>query len=725
MMGMQILSVPRFYPSLIVMLTLSFALLQLGCDSPNPPEKLDGAVLDAEVARRVAQIELEQRLDDLERKLEQQALTVEEKNRLIEDQRILLTEKSRADAGQLTSDPLLPPVEKSVPTQDLTQEPTRKPVQQITRTTTTDVGVNAGADYAMFYEKLEPHGTWIETPQYGAIWQPAPRYTPVGWQPYTRGSWTYADVGWTWVSTEPFGWATYHYGRWNNVSNRGWCWIPGNQWAPAWVSWRTGSNYVGWAPLPAQSRFLGNRISVQFGNDFDSGPGNYCFVPSRFFGSSSVYRHVVPNARNTVIIADTVNVTNIVRADDIVINQGPDYTELNRVAASPIRTARLIRNTQVPQGNASGVTWSGNNLNVAAPVIKAANPAQRTALQRADRITRLESVNGWEQVKSPVERQRLREQLARQNQRTQAREQAIAAAPSATQPPVAAKENPIEQRAQQEAQARRIAAQAERERLIAASRQDVAATPANPAVRPVPQIPQTQALREAALRREQAQKERERLANVAAARQQATLARQQATIANQQAQQQPQLQQQVVAPRPTAIVAPPKVSPASTQASREAQARRDQAQREREQMARAEAARQQVAINQRQAAQAARQTAPSRPVNQLQQRPQQVAQRPPAQQQQRPSAPAQPSAAQVQAARQAQARREAAQAERERSARQEALSQQRAQAQRQQLAAQRQNQPVRQQQITPAQQQRIDAAQRQRQQQMQRQQQPN
>jgi hypothetical protein len=700
------------------MLTLSFALLQLGCDSPNPPEKLDGAVLDAEVARRVAQIELEQRLDDLERKLEQQALTVEEKNRLIEDQRILLEEKNRADAGQLTSDPLLPPVEKSVPTQDLTQEPTRKPVQQITRTTTTGVGVNAGADYAMFYEKLEPHGTWIETPQYGAIWQPAPRYTPVGWQPYTRGSWTYADVGWTWVSAEPFGWATYHYGRWNNVSNRGWCWIPGNQWAPAWVSWRTGSNYVGWAPLPAQSRFLGNRISVQFGNDFDSGPGNYCFVPSRFFGSSSVYRHVVPNARNTVIIADTVNVTNIVRADDIVINQGPDYTELNRVAASPIRTARLIRNQKVPPGNAPGATWSGNNLNVAAPAIKAANPAQRSALQRADRITRLESVNGWEQVKSPVERQRLREQLARQNQRTQAREQAIAAAPSATQPPVAAKENPIEQRAQQEAQARRIAAQAERERLIAASRQDVAATPANPAVRSVPQTPQTQAQREAALRREQAQKERERLANVAAAKQQAT-------IAKQQTQQQPQPQQQVVAPRPTAIVAPPKVSPASTQAAREAQSRRDQAQREREQKARAEAARQQVAINQRQAAQAARQTAPSRPVNQLQQRPQQVAQRPPAQQQQRPSAPAQPSAAQVQAARQAQARREAAQAERERSARQEALSQQRAQAQRQQLAAQRQNQPVRQQQITPAQQQRIDAAQRQRQQQMQRQQQPN
>jgi len=703
------------------MLTLSFALFQLGCDSPNPPEKLDGAVLDAEVARRVAQIEMEQRLDDLEQKLEQQALTVEEKNRLIEDQRILLAEKSRADTESLPKDPLLPPVQEWVSTEDLPQEPTRQPMQPVTRTTATDVGVDAGADYAMFYEKLEPHGTWIDTPQYGAIWQPAPRYTPVGWQPYTRGSWTYADVGWTWVSAEPFGWATYHYGRWSNVSNRGWCWIPGNQWAPAWVSWRTGSDYVGWAPLPAQTRFRGNRISVQFGNDFDSGPGNYCFVPSRFFGSSSVYRHVVPNVQNTVIIADTVNVTNLVRADYIVINQGPDYTTLNRVATTPIRTARIVRNQQVPPGNTPGATWSGNQLTMQAPAVKNATPAQRAALQRADRITRLESVTGWEQVKSPVERQRLREQLARQNEREQARNQAIAAAPSAPQTPVAAKGNPIEQRAQQEAQARRITAQNERERVIA-STQAAAATPASTTIPSVPRTvhtPQNQAQREAQLRREQAQKERERLANVAAAKQQATIA-----------QQQSQPQQQPVTPRPAANVAPPKSNPAQNQASREAQARRDQAQREREQEARADAARQQAAINQRQA-QAARPTAPARSVNQSPQRPQQTAQRPPVQQQQRPSAPAQPSAAQVQAARQvqearqAQARREAAQAEREKAARQEEQSQQRAQAQRQQPAAQRQNQPARPQQITPAQQQRINAAQRQRQQQIQRQQLPN
>jgi uncharacterized protein YraI len=34
-------------------------------------------------------------------------------------------------------------------------------------------------------------------------------------RPYTVGRWVFTDrYGWMWASSEPFGWATYHYGRW-------------------------------------------------------------------------------------------------------------------------------------------------------------------------------------------------------------------------------------------------------------------------------------------------------------------------------------------------------------------------------------------------------------------------------------------------------------------------------------------------------------------------------
>ena len=34
------------------------------------------------------------------------------------------------------------------------------------------------------------------------------------------------------------------------MRDRGWFWVPGREWGPAWVSWRTGGDSIGWAPIP-------------------------------------------------------------------------------------------------------------------------------------------------------------------------------------------------------------------------------------------------------------------------------------------------------------------------------------------------------------------------------------------------------------------------------------------------------------------------------------------
>src|SRR6266404_7433796 len=94
--------------------------------------------------------------------------------------------------------------------------------------------------YTTFYNKLEPYGDWIETGDYGYVFHPRQAESSRSWRPYTDGRWVYTDAGCTWISEEPFGWATYHYGRWTRLRGIGWVWVPGNQWAPAWVSWRKG-----------------------------------------------------------------------------------------------------------------------------------------------------------------------------------------------------------------------------------------------------------------------------------------------------------------------------------------------------------------------------------------------------------------------------------------------------------------------------------------------------
>ena len=105
-------------------------------------------------------------------------------------------------------------------------------------------------EVAAFYDELDPYGTWYEDDTYGWVW--SPDYVSVGWRPYVNGYWVYTDWGWTWVSSDPWGSDPYHYGRWYCDASSRWLWIPDDVWAPAWVSWRYGGGYVGWAALPPE-----------------------------------------------------------------------------------------------------------------------------------------------------------------------------------------------------------------------------------------------------------------------------------------------------------------------------------------------------------------------------------------------------------------------------------------------------------------------------------------
>jgi hypothetical protein len=99
--------------------------------------------------------------------------------------------------------------------------------------------------------ELEANGAWRYEASVGYVWQP---YVEVGWRPYTRGRWSWTSYGWTWVPSERWGWAPSHYGRWGQSALFGWYWIPGRSWGPAWVSWASGGDYVGWCPLGWRDR---------------------------------------------------------------------------------------------------------------------------------------------------------------------------------------------------------------------------------------------------------------------------------------------------------------------------------------------------------------------------------------------------------------------------------------------------------------------------------------
>ena len=202
------------------------------------------------------------------------------------------------------------------------------------------VALLEAGDHQIFFAELSRFGDWFETSEYGFVWQPADLRTNPAWRPYTRGRWVHSDQGWTWLSDEPFGWAVYHYGRWVLLAKQGWVWVPGDDWAPAWVSWRQNDDYLGWAPLPPETLY-DDVYDYDPGIDvaYDVAPEYYNFVPVDYF-YEPVEPYCVPRVRVTTIVINTRNVTRFAVHERRIHCNGPDLAWVNhrcRRAARPCR----------------------------------------------------------------------------------------------------------------------------------------------------------------------------------------------------------------------------------------------------------------------------------------------------------------------------------------------------------------------------------------------------
>ena len=263
----------------------------------------------------------------------------------------------------------------------------------------------------LFYNNLSG-GNWIDVADYGYGWQPDVAVSDSNWRPYSDGYWAYTDVGWTWVSYEDFGWATYHYGRWARLADYGWVWFPGSDldWGPAWVSWRTGGDYVGWAPLPPrgpgivyEGQPIGGRVDIEF----DIGPAYYNFVDVRYIGEPVLRSRIVASSENVTYINQTVNVTNITYQNKVVYNYGPDYNTLSARSSRPIQRLTLEHQTSVDVNTAAksgGLTKvQGDRLVVGAPMTIKKPTAKVAPPQVKTKIAQPKLEKGWAGVSNEAE----------------------------------------------------------------------------------------------------------------------------------------------------------------------------------------------------------------------------------------------------------------------------------------------------------------------------------
>jgi hypothetical protein len=190
-----------------------------------------------------------------------------------------------------------------------------------------------------FYNSLADEGEWFPDPNYGWCWTPYD--VSADWRPYSDGHWEYTDYGWSWASDEPWGWATYHYGRWFFDDSYGWAWVPGTEWAPAWVAWRYGDDYVGWAPLPPGANWDAS-AGLAFTDEDEIQADHWCFVPRTHVLDVSIRLQLTSIGRNVTLLERSRDATRYEVHDGRPANVGIDVALIEKMAGRQVPRVRIV-----------------------------------------------------------------------------------------------------------------------------------------------------------------------------------------------------------------------------------------------------------------------------------------------------------------------------------------------------------------------------------------------
>ena len=212
-------------------------------------------------------------------------------------------------------------------------------------TAVTAVQTDNGIDESDFYRSLAPHGQWAFVADYGWAWRPG--HLAQGWRPYTLGRWVWLEpYGWTWDSYEPWGWAAYHYGRWFSDPLYGWMWLPGDVWAPAWVGWRVGDGFIGWAPLPPGP----------YGYDYGSAAIDWSywnFASQRDFTSPHIDRDLLDRDHSEKVFKRANDVTRFEERGHEAVSRSIDRATIERATGRRIEDSRIV-DVRTPGTGAEG-----------------------------------------------------------------------------------------------------------------------------------------------------------------------------------------------------------------------------------------------------------------------------------------------------------------------------------------------------------------------------------
>jgi hypothetical protein len=143
-------------------------------------------------------------------------------------------------------------------------------------------------------------------------------------------------------------------------------WIPGYEWGPGWVVWRSSGDYCGWAPMGP-----GITLEIAFGRNYFVPYHHWRFVRYFDFGRPDMYRHYVHHDHNVTIINHTTVINNVYVNNTYNVNYpaGPSRYEVEK------RTGRSINTVAIKERTTPGQKFASNEVEIYRPKVERSAPA--------------------------------------------------------------------------------------------------------------------------------------------------------------------------------------------------------------------------------------------------------------------------------------------------------------------------------------------------------------
>jgi hypothetical protein len=130
----------------------------------------------------------------------------------------------------------------------------------------------------------------------------------------------------------------------------GWVWVPGTEWAPAWVAWRYTDDYVGWAPLPPSAGWDVS-AGLRFSDVNSIQPNYYSFVPQTHFLDVNINVQLTSVARNVTLYQRSRDATRFEVREGRPVNLGVDVVQVEKVVRRPVPRTKIVDVASPDLGN--------------------------------------------------------------------------------------------------------------------------------------------------------------------------------------------------------------------------------------------------------------------------------------------------------------------------------------------------------------------------------------